>query len=566
MKTNRKKDILRLLIQLTLIWLAVVIFQNYFFRIDFTAEKRFTLSNNTTKLVSHLEKDLYFEIYLSGDLPYGFQKLQKATVEMLDELNDNANVNIYYQLIDPNRIGNPKKRNEIYNQLLKRGLKPISVKEKTSDNSLKQKIIIPGIIVHNREKETSINLLKSVVGLSADQNLNHSIESIEYELTQAIRLLQQKEPQTVAFLTGQGELNQYETADITASLLQKYQVKRINSEQLKEQGNKISALIIAQPREEFSRQDKYNIDQYIMNGGKVMWLVDEVAASMDSLQTQASTIAFYKPLNIEDQLFTYGVRINPNLIMDIQGALIPVQTALPNQRPKFTPAPWYYSPLLNVPNSNPITRKLNVIKADFANSIDFVGENPQIKRTKLLTSSDYTRLVKIPCKISLEIVNQKLTPQFFSSGKRNIAVLLEGKFTSSFKNRAWSGIQRKTFIAKSKPTKMIIISDGNIIRNRVKGVGNNRKIEALGYDRYSRKTYGNRNFILNCVDYLCDNEGWLDLRSREVKLRLLNKASIQTEKIWWQILNMALPLLLLLLFGGINFAIRKHKYTTKHKR
>ncbi len=566
MKTNRKKDILRLLIQLTLIWFAVVILQNYFFRIDFTEEKRFTLSDNTTKLVSHLEKDLYFEIYLSGDLPYGFQKLQKATVEMLEELNDNANVNIYYQLIDPNRIGNPKERKEIYNQLIKRGLNPISVKEKTADNSLKQKIIMPGIIVHDRERETSVNLLKSINGLSADQNLNHSIESIEYELTQAIRLLQQKEPQTVAFLTGQGELNQYETADIIASLSQKYQVKRINSQQLNEQSNKISALIIAQPREEFSRQDKYNIDQYLMNGGKVMWLIDEVAASMDSLQTQASTVAFYKPLNIEDQLFTYGVRINPNLIMDIQGALIPVQTALPNQRPKFTPAPWYYSPLLNAPSSNPITRKLNVIKADFANSIDLVGENQKIKRTKLLTSSDYTRLEKVPCKISLEIVNQKLTPQFFNSGKRDIAVLLEGQFSSAFKNRAWSGIQRKTFIAESKPTKMIIISDGDIIRNRVRGIGNNRKIEALGYDRYSRKTYGNRNFILNCVDYLCDNEGWLDLRSREVKLRLLNKASIQTEKIWWQIINVALPLLLLLILGGINSIIRKRKYTSKRTK
>ncbi len=563
MKQNRKKDILQIVIRLTMIWLAVIVFQNFFFRIDFTEEKRFTLSDNTTQLVSHLKKDLYFEIYLAGDLPYGFQKLQKATIEMLDELNDNANVNIYYELINPNKIGNPKKRNEVYSQLIKRGLKPFSVKEKTADNSLKQKLIIPGIIVHDRKQAVPINLLKSVTGLSSEQNLNHSIESIEYELTQAIRLLQKKAPQIVAFLTGHGELNQYEVADITASLSQKYQVKRINSEQLKAESNQISALIVAQPRQSFSREEKYHIDQYIMNGGKIMWLVDEVSASMDSLQTQPSTIAFYQPLNIEDQLFTYGVRINPNLIMDIQGALIPVQTSLQNQRPKFTPAPWYYAPLLSPPNHHPITRRLNVVKANFANSIDLVGENKNIKSTKLLTSSPYTRLEKVPCKISLEIVNKKVSPQFFRAGNRDIAILLEGQFTSAFKNRAWSGIQRKTFKAESKPTKMIVISDGDIIRNRVRGVGKNLKIEALGYDRYSRKTYGNRNFILNCVDYLCDNQGWLNLRSREVKLRLLNKAEIQTYRLWWQSINLLLPLLLLISFGAINYFVRKRKYTAR---
>jgi ABC-2 type transport system permease protein len=298
-----------------------------------------------------------------------------------------------------------------------------------------------------------------------------------------------------------------------------------------------------------------------MNGGRILWLIDEVAVSMDSLSVKESTIAFYKPLNLEDQLFNYGVRINPDLILDIQAQLIPVQTALPGEKPKFTPAPWYYSPLLNAPDFHPITRKLNVIKAEFANSIDWVGENANLTRTALLKSSEYTKLEKVPSLVSLEIVNKKVSPETFAAGSKNVAVLIEGKFNSAFKNRAWKGINQQKFKEESLPTKMIVISDGDIIKNRVRGVGNNRQIEALGYDRYSMKTYGNRDFLLNCVDYLCDNESWMELRSRQVKLRMLNKSKIRSERLFWQIFNVAVPLVVLLVFGLGWFLFRKHKYT-----
>lgn len=556
-----KKDIFKLLTNLAILGCVVVFLQVYFFRIDFTAEKRYTLSENTKNLVKSLDNDLYFEIYLAGDLPHAFKKLQKASIEMIDELRAYSNVKIQYALINTADIPNPQKRNEIFEQLTARGLKPTSLQERTSDGSLKQKIIIPGIIVHDTEKETSVHLLKNITGLSADENLNHSIESIEYELTKAIRLLQNKTPENIAFLTGHGELNEYEVADFTASLLQKYEVDRIAADQLNSSDKNYAALIIAQPRNEFSRKDKYLIDQYLMNGGRILWLIDEVAVSMDSLSVKESTIAFYKPLNLEDQLFNYGVRINPDLILDIQAQLIPVQTALPGEKPKFTPAPWYYSPLLNAPDFHPITRKLNVIKAEFANSIDWVGENANLTRTALLKSSEYTKLEKVPSLVSLEIVNKKVSPETFAAGSKNVAVLIEGKFNSAFKNRAWKGINQQKFKEESLPTKMIVISDGDIIKNRVRGVGNNRQIEALGYDRYSMKTYGNRDFLLNCVDFLCDNESWMELRSRQVKLRMLNKSKIRSERLFWQIFNVAVPLVVLLVFGLGWFLFRKHKYT-----
>ncbi len=561
MKNRREKDILNLFISLLALGFIALVFQLYFFRIDFTAEKRYTLSENTKQLISSLDKDLYFEIYLAGDLPHGFKKLQKASIEMLDELEAYSNVNLNYALINTSDISNPKQRNEMYEQLAIRGLKPTSLQERTTDGSLKQKIIVPGIIVHDREREISVHLLKNVAGLSAEENLNHSIETIEFELTKAVRLLQNKQPKNIAFLTGHGELNEYEVADFTASLLQKYEVDRISASKLLNTDKKYTVLIIAQPRNEFSRMDKYQIDQYMMKGGRVLWLVDEVMASMDSLQVKESTVAFYKPLNIEDQLFTYGVRINPDLVMDIQGQLIPVQTALPGEKPKFTPAPWYYSPLLNAPDDHPITRKLNVVKAEFANSIDWVGENSEVKRTTLLASSDYTRLEKVPSIVSLEIVNQKPKPENFAVGRKKIAVLLEGKFNSAFQNRAWKGIDRKSFKAESAPTKMIVISDGDIIKNRVRGVGKNRQIETLGYDRYSRKTYGNSSFLLNCVDYLCDNEGWMELRAREIKLRMLDKSKIRSYRVFWQVVNVAMPLLLLLILGLLGYFVRKRNFT-----
>lgn len=560
LKNRRQKDILNLIISLLALFAVMQLLQLYFFRWDLTSEKKYSLSDNTKQLIESLDKDLFFEIYLAGDLPYGFAKLQKASMEMIDEFAAYSNVHISYSLINPNDVVNPKKKNELFEQLVSRGLKPTSLQERTTDGSLKQKIIVPGIIVHDREKETAVHLLKSKSGATADENLNHSVETLEFELTKAIRLLQYVQPKKIAFLTGHGELNEYEVADITASLLQRYDVKRVNASELNKEGANYSALVIAQPREEFSREDKYQIDQYLMAGGSMLCLVDEVKVSMDSLSVKESTIAYYSPLNIEDQLFAYGVRVNPDLVMDIQGQLIPVQTALPGEQAKFTPASWYYCPLLNCPEKHPITRKLNVVKAEFANSIDWVGENKNISRKVLLSSSNYTRLEKVPSVIRLDIVNKKPLPEYFADGKKNIAVLLEGKFKSAFKNRAWKGINRKTFKEESKPAKMIVISDGDLIKNRVRGVGKNRQIEALGYDRYSRKTYGNRNFLLNCIDYLCDNEGWMNLRTREVKLRLLDKTKIRSERIFWQVINVLLPLFLLLIFGLIRFYMRKRKF------
>ncbi len=558
--TNKKKNLVQLFLSLLLVLIAYQLLQVFHFRVDLTSENRFTLSDNTKQLLSELEKPVYFEIYLDGDLPHGFNKLKNATVDLIEEFESYANVEIAYSFVDPNSVFNPKQKEQSLRELAERGLKPTSIQETSRDGSVKQKIIVPGLFVHDGKKETPINLLKSVTGLSADQNLNHSIESIEYELSMAIRLLNQTKVKEVAFFTGQGELGEYQVADFTASLLQRYKVSRATAYELSKDYKRFDCVIVAQPRNEFSKKAKYALDQYIMNGGRVMWLIDEVAASMDSISAKGMSMAFYKPLNLEDQLFKYGVRINPDLVMDVQSQLIPVQSSAAGQNGKYVPAPWYYSPLLAPPSNHPITRKLNMVRVEFANSIDKVGKDPNLNHTVLLASSGRTRLEKVPTPIRLDIVGQKMSAKDFPDGSKVVSVLIEGQFQSIFKNRIWEGIDKSTYKSESEPGKMIVISDGDIIKNRVRGVGSNVQMEALGYDRYSRKTYGNRNFLLNCVDYLCDDEGWMNLRSREVKLRLLDKTKIRENRLFYQMINLGLPIVLLLLFALTWHFIRKKKY------
>ena len=558
--SSKKKNIIQLILSVLLVLFLYQLLQVFHFRIDLTSEKRFTLSYNTKELLSKLDKPIYFEIYLDGELPHGFNKLKNATVDLIEEFQSYTKVDIEYNFVDPNAQLNPKLREKELRALSERGLKAIPIQETTHDGSVKQKIIVPGLFVHDGKKETAVNLLKSINGLSSEQNLNHSIESIEYELSMAIRLLTQTKVKELAFFTGQGELGEYEVADFTASLLQRYKVSRATAYELSKDYKRFDCVVVAQPRNEFSEKAKYVLDQYIMNGGRVMWLIDEVAASMDSISAKGMSMAFYKPLNLEDQLFKYGVRINPDLVMDVQSQLIPVQSTTAGQSGKYVPAPWYYSPLLAPPTNHPITRNLNMVRVEFANSIDKVGKSPDLKHTVLLASSDRTRLEKVPTPIRLDIVGQKMSAKDFPDGPKVMSVLIEGKFQSIFKNRIWEGIDKSTYKSESVPGKMIVISDGDIIKNRVRGVGSNIQMEALGYDRYSRKTYGNRNFLLNCVDYLCDDEGWMNLRSREVKLRLLDKTKIREHRLFYQVINLVLPVVLLIFFALVWHFVRKRRY------
>lgn len=564
MKKNLKKqNIIHLTLALIIVLLINYISSNAYFRLDLTADKRYTLNKSSREILDSLNDIVYIEIYLDGEMPVGFQRMQKSVRELMDEFRVIANDNIQFSFINPSESADQKKRNALFQDLYDRGLNPTNVKDRDTEGGMAEKMLFPGAIIAYQGKETPVNLLKNNPGLSANENLNNSIESLEYEFIDAIRKITVKQRKRIAFIEGQGELDEFQTGDITKTLSEYYDIDRVTIKDFITILEPYDAIIIAGPTEEYTEKSKFIIDQYLMNGGRILWLIDAVKADMDSLSTGSATFAFYNDPNLGDQLFKYGVRVNPDIIQDIQCAVIPVNTAITGSQPRFAPAPWVYFPLLNPPSNNPITKNLNMIKAEFPSVIDTVGNNPDIRKKVILTSSQNCRVLNVPQLVSLEQVREQIDPYTFNQSYKPVALLLEGKFESVFTNRLineYTGNQPFEFKNKSLPTQMIVISDADIIRNDVRQRADGVFLSPLGYDRYTKQTFGNKEFVMNTVHYLVEKNGILDIRSRDFKLRLLDKSKLITQKTKWQLINTVLPVVSILLFGFILLYIRKRKY------
>ena len=536
--------------------------EKYFFRLDLTSEKRYSVSDNTKRLLRSLDDELSFKIYLDGDLNSGFLRLRKATREILDEFNAYAGKNLKYEFINPSEASNNREREKQYEELDKRGIRGTMVYEKYKEGKAIQKIVFPWLEVSYKGKTRPMNLLKNLPGKSGEENLNISIQNLEFELTDVIRILTTKEVLKVAFIEGHEELPEIFTYDITQTLSRYYQVDRGVIGDDPSILNPYAAIIIAAPQQRFPEKDKYIIDQYIMRGGKTLWLVDGVKISLDSLASQSETMGIALDVNLSDQLFKYGIRINPVLVQDVQCALIPVNVSERGEPAKFEPAPWYYSPLLLTSPENPVSKNVTPVKTDFASSLDFVGEDLQIERDVLLITSTGTCIQTMPSLVTMDIINVEKSGQYFNTRNAIVAASMEGIFPSVFTNRMIpEGVHtREKTLTESKPTKMIVVADGDIIRNDVEGYGQNTNILPLGFDRYMNQQFGNKDFILNAINYLTDDEGWMTLRSREIKLRLLNKPAVIGLRKFWQVSNVLLPLIFLGLFGAGFYIIRKRKY------
>ena len=323
------------------------------------------------------------------------------------------------------------------------------------------------------------------------------------------------------------------------------------------------AIVVAQPLSRFSDSEKFMIDQYVMAGGRVLWLVDYTTASIDSLSHGRDVKALPLELNLDDLLFNYGIRINSNLIQDMQCAVVPVNTALVGQPPQFTPAPWVFSPIITPTDNHPLTKNLDLIRIDFASSIDTVGLDANVEKSILLAASDNCRTVPLPARVDLSIIGERIAPEAFTHSGLAVGVLLEGQFRSAFANRPLQveGFSRQQFRKQSIDTRMIVISDGDIIRNQFRQNSNGQSEPLpLGYDRYTRQTFGNKEFLLNAINYLCGFDELMESRSKEFKLRMLNRAKITEQRTLWQMLNVAVPVLIILVFGLIFNALRKRRY------
>jgi ABC-2 type transport system permease protein len=574
---DKKKNIKRGNITGVLLGIAIVVLINIIStfintRIDLTAEKRYSLSPSTKKLLKKLDDVVFFKVYLSGDLPPGFQRLSNETREMLDEFRAYSD-DIQYEFVNPSENPNDKDRNDAYRLLVERGLQPTDLRVNKKGAS-SQLIIFPGAMVSYHGKEIPVQLLMAQLQEDPNKVLNTSIQSLEYNLASAIKNLTTPIKPRIAIIDGQGELDQLETYDLQRSLSEFYNVDRVILKnkitslaiRIKTDSahdvliNKFRAIIIAKPTTPFDERDKFLIDQFIMRGGKVLWLIDPVFASMDSLQKYNTTMGIPNDINLEDMLFNYGVRANVNLVQDLNALPIPVKTGQVGNQPQFDYFKWWFFPILIPSVNHPIVNGLNAIKTEFLSTIDTVAA-PGIKKTILLETSPYARTVNAPALIDLEILKKQPNERVFNKGPLPVAVLLEGEFASAFLFRIPPELADNPSLgyrSKSKKTKMIVIADGDIVKNQFHY--SQGYALPLGYDQYTKQTFGNKDLALNAVNFLCDDSGLISVRSRELKLRMLDTNKIEKQRIFWQILNILLPILLITGLGFVKYRLRKRTY------
>lgn len=563
MSLNKRQSLLQLSLVLGILFFLNIVAQYFYGHLDLTEEKRYSLTTPTRQLLNGLKDGVYVKVLLEGNFPAGFKRLQGATKEMLDDFRSESGY-IEYEFEDPSK-GTVEQINNRRKELAKDGLIPVNLRV-MENGEKKERVIYPAAIVSYGGRSIPVNLLENEVpGRSNEVVLNNSVSLLEYKFANAIQKLKSNNKSNIAFTGGHGELEGLQTADLEKSLRQFYNTGRLFLDSVVTISPEISVLIVAKPRTAFSEKDKFKIDQYVMNGGKVMWLIDRLTASLDSMQRQPNFMPNDYPINLEDILFKYGARIQPNLVLDLDCSKIPLVTGKLGNAPQFELFPWYYSPSVAATAKHPIVKNLDRVSLQFPSSIDTVRTKTPVKKTILLTSSQYSRLQFSPVRLNFEMLRYDADKTKFDKPNQNLAVILEGEFPSMYENRVTddltAGLQQLnlTYKVKSVPTKMLVVSDGDIAANEVTNAAE-KSYAPLGYNKYEKHLYANKDFLINAIEYLLDDNGVIAARTREVKLRLLDGVRTKSEKTFWQVLNVGVPLLLLLAFGWVFNFLRKRKY------
>ncbi|MFV0419187.1 MAG: gliding motility-associated ABC transporter substrate-binding protein GldG [Dysgonomonas sp.] len=529
-------------------------------RFDFTKDKRFTLSRYTLNLLESIEKDksISVEVFLNGELNQGFQKLNNSVNDLLSDYISVANGNVFMKNINPYQLMGDL---EIHKSMDDKGMPGIMLNEKDREGKISRKLIYPYARVSNRTDTLIIPLLKNIAGNTAEENLNASMEGLEYEFTDAIRLLSQKEERSIAFVEGHGELPRSYVYDAEELLSKYYSVNRGQIGGDVGVLDNFDAVIIAGPLKKYSETEKYILDQYIMSGGKVLWLIDGVFYSYNELAATGHSASMKNDVNLDDMLFTYGLRINPDLIQDKQSSSIYLVADDDHQSASLQPN--FYQPLLMPSPTHPVTNNIRDVKSGFVSSIDIVNNSAEIISNILLTSSANAHRVKVPEIIDFDIERIQNSPNYFNEQFIPVAVSLEGKFNSIFTNRPIpdsinSG--NHVSIDQSKNTKMIAVSSSDVITNEIQGRGKDSQVLPMGYDRVSQIQYGNRDFILNAVNWLTGDDELMALRTKKQQLYMLNKQIAYEERNKYVVINICFPVILILLMMGSVYVYRKRKY------
>ena len=526
-----------------------------FYRIDLTEEKRYSVSDATKNLLEGLDDEVVIKVYLDGEnLPGGFERLKRAVKETLEEFKVYADNDIDYQFIDPNAITDTQKREEFYKTLFQKGMQPTNIID-NKEGRRTENIIFPYATVSFGGKELTVLLLKANQTSDAQEKLNQSYENVEYELATAIRKLTIKNKKRIGLLTEFTKLQPINFAGLINSLQAYYELYIIDAK-ASPTFEGLDALILPKPDFAVDDSTKYKIDQYVVNGGNVLFFVDGL--KVDSLGLEGT---YAQPLehNLDDLLFKYGVRINHNIIKDgASCGVIPMVVGNMGDKPNVQPVPYRYFPLINNFGKSLITKNIDMVYTKFTASIDTVKANGIVK-TPLLMTSPYTKILNAPALITYNEARKETDETEYKGGVQNIAYLLEGKFHSLYQNRILPQDARyKTFKAENKPAKIVVCADGDVIVNDIdRKTGNPLP---LGFDKLTQHIFGNQDFVMNAIDYLVDENGVITARGKEIKIRPLDKLKTRDERTKWQIINLVIPSLIVLLFGAIRFWWRKKKY------
>jgi ABC-2 type transport system permease protein len=541
-----------------------VLANSFYSHIDLTEEKRFTLTKPTRELLHGLKDQVYVRVLLDGEFPAGFKRLQTATREMLDDFRSETGY-LDYQFENPSD-GSIEDINSHRKALAEQGIQPFNLKVVEQGES-SQKLIYPFAIFRIGSKVATVKLLENESSsLSPEEVINNSVSLLEDKFANALKKIQAPERPTILYTKGHSELNDIQLGDLDRSLRAFYNTDQISLDstvQIKPED--CALLIVAKPQTAFSERDKFKIDQYVMQGGRVLWLIDRLNASLDSMQATSRFIPGDYPLNIEDLLFKYGVRIQPDLVLDIESSKIKLVVGQVGNSPQFDLFPWYYHPAVLPEGKHPIVKNLDRVDLHFCSSIDTIRTKTPVKKTAILTSSKYSRLQFSPIDLNFEILKYPADPAKFDKGPQTVGVLLEGVFPSGFENRVSEEMQaglRKLsmeFRSSSVPTRMLVISDGDVAANYVRDLDQKQWLP-LGYNHMDNVTYANKELLLNAIEYLIDPSGVIEARNKEVKLRLIDGVRAKNQGNLWRGLNLGLPLLLLGIFAWYFNWKRKKRY------
>ena len=549
--------------QLGIVFLAIIVINlisNFFFkRFDLTQDKRYTLSETTLNIIESVESPLYIEVYLEGNFPPEFKRLQNETKQLLEEFTA-YNSNIIFNFKNP--IEKEETRVEKMKEFYAKGMQPLSITVEDKGKQ-SQEVVFPWAQATYGDKFTKVALLKNLMGASTEQKVISSVQHLEFGFAEAINKISKEKQKKIAVIKGNGELIEPFMADFLRTVKESYYIGPFTLDSVAKQPTqtlealkKYDLAVIAKPTEAFTEEEKQVLDQFIMNGGKTLWLVDAVSADMDSLYNETGTIlASQRELNLTDMFFKYGIRINPLLVKDEYATPIKLASGNQGSETQMQEYSWKFSPFVYPTSTNPIVKNMEGIKFEFASPIEILKND--IKKTVLLSSSEYSKTIGTPTPISLEMVTEETTPEEYEGkGLLPVAVLMEGKFKSMYQNRVLP-FKDNSFQATGKDNKMIVISDGDVIKNQLdKGV----PLE-LGFDKWTNQLYGNKEFLMNCVNYLLDDNGLINIRSKDVDLPLLNKEEVYKNYTMAQMVTVGLPIVILAIFGFLFTFLRKRKYS-----